>query len=204
MNRFISVAFLFASVCLHITSLSAQKKKLPEQILKVSLADFYLSTATVNFEKVMNDRMSLQLGGSATYQHVSLWEELKGTFSGFAVSPELRYYGRPYYSIMIEPIAPVGIYLSAWGRYEKARMTINTATEKVDILNGSAYAGGLLFGWQFWVKFNRQPRFLLDFGLGGGYRFTDYGGRFAEKGRLIAFKQRGILPKISFCAGLPF
>ena len=197
----ISIAFLL--ICHSVLSY-AQNGRSPEHTLKISLTDFYASTLTLQFENVMAKRFTVQIGSSIMYQQVSLWDNLKGTFKGFAISPEFRYYGRSYYSIMNEPIAPLGIYASIWGRYEQAGLKVETDAQKVELLGGKSYALGILLGWQFWLKFNKNPIFLIDFGMGGGYRFTDYSGRYGAKGRLISFKQKGVLPKLSLTVGIPF
>jgi Protein of unknown function (DUF3575) len=199
-------ALLFPALLLVINNGFAQSKRpkaLPSQIVKIELIDFALSTFTGRFERVFSDRTSLQLSGSGTYQQVTLWDGLTGTFSGFAFSPEIRYYARPYFSIMAEPIAPVGIYAGIWGRYSRASLRVETEALKAEFLGGESYAGGLVFGWQCWLKFRKKPVCLMDMGVGGGYRYTDYSGRYAAKSRLIVFKQKGILPRLSLSIGLP-
>ncbi|MEM1326210.1 MAG: hypothetical protein AAGI23_09665 [Bacteroidota bacterium] len=193
--------YILSSLFLLMTiSIWAQQK--PDRILKVDPFALFVSSVGVHVEQVISDQYSLQVGGSFTTQSVTLWEGLEGRANGYTLNFQGRRYFLPGYE-MAGSIAPEGVYLGIWGRYEHLDTKLRIGGDKADMLNGAAYSGGVLAGCQFWVRYKKRPLFLLDAFMGTGYKVADYSGRFAEAGRLIDYARSGIVPRLVVSVGMP-
>lgn len=197
MKKYILLSLLIISL---LSNSQAQDK--PERILKTDPLALLTSTIGLRLEQVMSGQYSLQIGGSVTSQSVTLWEGLEGRASGYTINFQARRYFLPGYETT-EHIAPEGVYLGAWGRYEHLDAKLKIGGDQADMLNGAAYSGGLLAGCQFWVRYRERPLFLMDAFMGGGYKVADYSGRFAERGRLINYARSGIVPRLVVSVGIP-
>ncbi|MEM0991990.1 MAG: hypothetical protein AAF847_07850 [Bacteroidota bacterium] len=188
-------------ICLSFTSIYGQNTK-PERIIKLDPFALFVSTIGVRFEQVMNGQYSVQVGGSYTTQSVTMWEGLEGRASGYTVNMQFRRYFLPGYE-SANRVAPEGVYIGAWGKYEHLDAKLRIGDDKADMLNGAAYSGGLMAGCQFWIKYKRRNLVLFDAFMGGGYKIADYAGRFAEQGRLIQYARSGIVPRFVVSVGMP-
>lgn len=192
---------LFLFLGLLGSSIQAQDK--PALIIKTDPLALFASRIGLRVEQVMNERYSLQAGGSFTAQSVTFWEGLEGRMSGYTINFQARRYFLPGYDKTMNQIAPEGVYLGIWGRYEHLNAKLKIGGDEADMLNGAAYSGGLLAGCQFWVRYRKRELFLLDAFMGGGYKVADYAGRFAEEGRLISYARSGIIPRLVVSVGFP-
>jgi hypothetical protein len=182
------------------TSGWAQQKA--ERILKADPLALFASSVGIRLEQVMSDQYSLQVGGSFTSQAVTLWEGLEGRANGYSINFQGRRYFLPGYETNGR-IAPEGVYLGIWGRYQHLDTKLRIGNDQADMLNGAAYSGGLLAGCQFWVRYQQRNLFMLDAFMGAGYKVADYSGRFAEAGRLIDYARSGIVPRLVVSVGFP-
>ncbi|MEM9889073.1 MAG: autotransporter outer membrane beta-barrel domain-containing protein [Bacteroidota bacterium] len=192
---------LFSIFILSASTIFAQSAK-PERIVKLDPFALFVSTLGVRFEQVMTGQYSIQVGGSYTTQAVTMWEGLEGRANGYTINMQLRRYFLPGYE-SVGRVAPEGVYIGAWGKYEHLNATLRIGDDKADMMNGSAYSGGLMAGCQFWIKYKRRNLLLFDAFMGGGYKIADYAGRFAEKGRLIQYARSGIVPRFVVSVGMP-
>lgn len=192
------IIFLFGSLSI----LCAQEMK-PERIIKIDPLALLASTIGMRVEQVLNDRISVQVGGSFTTQQVTMWEGLQGRAMGYTVNMQVRRYFLPGYETA-RTIAPEGVYIGAWGKYENLNASLKIGGEKADMLDGAAYSGGVMAGCQFWIRYKKRNLGLLDAFMGGGYKIADYSGRFSERGRLISYARSGIIPRFVVSLGLPF
>ncbi|MEL6943794.1 MAG: DUF3575 domain-containing protein [Bacteroidota bacterium] len=184
-----------------ITLIQAQDFK-PTRIVKVDPLALFASTISLRMEQVLNGEYSIQAGGSFTTQEVTMWEGLQGRAMGYTVNMQLRRYFVPGYE-MIQQVAPEGVYIGAWAKYEHLDAKLRIGDDQADMLNGAAYSGGVMAGCQFWIKYKKQDLALLDAFMGGGYKVADYSGRFSEKGRLINYARSGIVPRLVVSLGVP-
>jgi len=175
----------------------------PKQVLKVDPIAFFAATAKLDYERVLNDQITAQIGGAFTSQQITLWDDLAGRLNGYRLEGQIRRYFVPGMEIS-KPTAPEGVYLGVWAKYEALRASLKIGDDQADILNGGAYSAGLMGGCQFWMRYKKKPYALIDVFMGGGYKASDYAGRFAESGKLIQFNRSGIVPRFGFSLGLPF
>jgi len=185
-----------------IVIIQAQDFK-PTRILKIDPLALFASTISLRMEQVLDGQYSVQAGGSYTTQQVTMWEGLQGRASGYTVNMQFRRYFVPGYE-MIQRVAPEGVYIGAWAKYEHLDAKLKIGNDQADMLNGAAYSGGLMAGCQFWLKYKKHDIALLDAFMGGGYKVADYSGRFSEKGRLINYARSGIVPRLVVSLGVPF
>ena len=102
-------------------------------VLKTSLTSPFLKTWVLAYERVINDDMSAQLG--FYYTGSDLFD---GSFSGFAITPEFRYY------LSEEKVAPNGAFIAPFFRYQSFTVTDDVDAEGT--LN--VVGGGILIGIQ--------------------------------------------------------
>jgi len=102
-------------------------------VIKTSLTAPFLKTGLIAYERVINEDMSAQLG--FYYTGTSF---LDGEFSGFAITPEFRYY------LSEEKVAPNGAFLAPFFRYQSFTVTDGDGTEATMNVVG----GGILIGIQ--------------------------------------------------------
>lgn len=123
---FAAIAALF----LMSGSLNAQKT-----VIKMNLFSPLVKTYNFQLEQVIAEKKSLQLGFFYTGYEVS------GTgFSGFGITPEMRFY-------LSSHGAPKGWYVAPFLRYQnfKLKETISGQEEKATL---SSFGGGLILGGQ--------------------------------------------------------
>ncbi|MBC7923104.1 MAG: DUF3575 domain-containing protein [Ferruginibacter sp.] len=114
----------------------------PQNLLKINPLSIFTLTGSVAYERVINDRMSAQLGFFYTPPTVKLFDT---RFNGFGFTPEFRYY--PLESVA----APRGFYVAPYLRYQRFRLTYDDPDN--DQYDGSgvfsAFGGGVLVGGQW-------------------------------------------------------
>ncbi len=136
---------------------SAQEKK---NIIKTSLTSIFLKTVNLDYEHALNDNSSFQLGFYYTGTNLG-----GGSFNGFAITPEYRYY------LSGEKVAPNGPYIAPWVRYQ--HFSVNSGS-----VGGMDYAkatlsvisGGLCVGVQRTFK----DKITLGAYIGPGYYAPTY------------------------------
>lgn len=185
-----------------MTPLFGQYKPI-RKIVKIEPLALATSTLSVRYEQVMSQQFSVQLGGSFSDKAISFWDGLGGDVMGYSLNGQARYYFLPGYTTQ-EARAPEGMYVAAWGRYKYLRATMDIGGEQAEMLQGAAYSGGLLGGFQVWLRYKKHRLLLLDAYMGMGYKLADYNGRFAERGKLIAYTSSGLVPRFGVALGLPF
>lgn len=114
----------------------------PQNLFKVNPLSIFTLTASVAYERVINDRMSAQLGFFYTPPTIRLFNT---RFDGFGLTPEFRYY-------LLESVAaPKGFYVAPYLRYQRFRLTYDDPND--DRYDGtgtfSAFGGGVLVGGQW-------------------------------------------------------
>ncbi|MEZ4776197.1 MAG: DUF3575 domain-containing protein [Bacteroidia bacterium] len=166
--------------------------------IKTDPIDFALSTATVQYERFLPNQWSLQLGMSLTQFHTVVWDEVSVSVTGVGVTPEVRYYFRPYASSDV----PKGFFGGGWARYNTGKGTFDLESEGIhtDMMDVTAYSGGVLVGYQHII----WNRLCLEALAGGGYRSSKIEGRMAEAGEKIFFTRSGFIPKAGINVGIAF
>ena len=94
---------LLALAILFPVAINAQKTN----VVKTSLTSIFLNTGVLAYEKAINEDMALQLG--VYYTGASA---LDAKFSGFAITPEYRYY------LSSDKVAPNGGFVAPYFRYQ--------------------------------------------------------------------------------------
>lgn len=197
MKKIITLLYI---LCL-ITPLFAQQYDI-RGVAKIEPLALATSTLSLSYEQVISQQVSVQIGGGISMKNVELWEGLGGEVFGYTLRGQARYYFLPSYSKQ-QAYAPEGMYVGVWGRYNSLRATMDIGGESAEMLNGAAYSGGALGGFQVWIKHNKRALALLDVFMGVGYKLADYNGRFAERGKLIAYTSSGLVPRFGLSLGLP-
>ncbi len=121
---------LLAGVILSSGILNAQKTN----VVKTSLTSIFLKTYVVAYEKAINEDMAAQLG--FYYTSTSF---LDTEFSGYAITPEFRYY------LSDEKIAPNGPFIAPFFRYQNFTLSDQSSGESATF---TGVGGGILVGAQ--------------------------------------------------------
>lgn len=122
-------------LALPATRLKAQPVKF--NVIKTNLFSPIIRTYHLNYERVINEDMSGQLGFYYTGFHIA-----ETNLSGFGITPEYRYY-------LSEKAAPAGIYVAISPRYLSFSLTEeNTDSEA----SWSAFGAALNVGAQALLK----------------------------------------------------
>ncbi|MCB2378383.1 DUF3575 domain-containing protein [Hymenobacter sp. BT635] len=135
-------------------------------VVKVNIISPLVKTGSFFFEHKLNDNSSVQLGALVTS-----WKIEDTRFSGFAITPEYRFY------LSEKNPAPNGFYVGPFLRYQNLTVTDkftygdtngSMQTEEVEAkLN--TIGGGVVVGRQWIFK----ERFALDIFLGPSYNTGD-------------------------------
>lgn len=192
-----NIHLLFYILC-SFTPLFAQ-----HSIVKIEPLALAASSISLHYEQVFNEQISVQIGGSISNKNIEYWDGLGGEVFAYSLSGQARYYFLPGYANQ-KAHAPEGMYVAAWGRYHYLRATMEIGGESAEMLQGASYSGGILGGFQVWLRHKKQNLLLLDAYMGTGYKIADYDGRFAERGKLIAYTSSGIVPRFGLALGVPF
>lgn len=110
----------------------------PKTLIKLNLLSPLVRTGSFFIERAINDDSSVQLG--LLYTGFSI-EETK--FSGFAVTPEFRYYLSDKY------VAPRGVFIAPFARFQSFNLTEDISDGKATF---TSFGGGLLVGTQTMFK----------------------------------------------------
>lgn len=120
--------------------------EMPANLLKINFISLVAATGSFFYERVINERMSAQLGVQFT--------SYAGFFTGnerlrnFAFTPEFRYY-------LTSLEAPKGFYVAPFLRYRESSITgdVSVAGRKFDgKATVTSFGGGVLLGGQFLVS----------------------------------------------------
>ncbi len=147
---------LLLSAALLAAGLFANDAKAQSNVFKVNIFSPIVSTASVFYERAISDDKSVQLGFFYTGFKVT-----DTKFSGFGITPELRFY-------LSESNAPEGFYVAPFARYQNFTLT----NEFEDFSGGggttkseatlSTIGGGVIAG-KHWIF---KERISLDAFLG--------------------------------------
>ncbi|MCF8380331.1 MAG: DUF3575 domain-containing protein [Bacteroidales bacterium] len=121
---------LLAGLLLTSGLLNAQKTN----VVKTSLTSIFLKTYVLDYEKAFNEDMSGQLGFYYTG-----YSFLDVKFSGFAITPEFRYY------LSDEKTAPNGAFIAPYFRYQNFTLEDASTSETATF---TGIGGGILIGAQ--------------------------------------------------------
>jgi hypothetical protein len=159
-NFFALMLFIFAT-----TGLYAQKN-----VVKLNPLSLFILTGNGQYERVLHPNLSLSLGAFGTGARFDLLHLAKVGYSGWGLTPELRYYPKG--------LAPNGFYVGAYFRAQFYRAygsaavnirnpstgeTIGGRAEFLATVNG--LGGGALIGYQFIIA--KRVSIDLFLGLGG-------------------------------------
>lgn len=121
---------LLAVIIFCSSTLNAQKTN----VVKTSLTSIFLNTFVVAYEKALNEDMGAQLGFYYTGASA-----LDTKFSGFAITPEFRYY------LSSDKIAPNGPFVAPFFRYQNFTLEDSSSDETATF---TGVGGGILIGAQ--------------------------------------------------------
>jgi hypothetical protein len=133
-----------------------------QNVLKINPLSLALLTGNVQYERALNEAMSVQLGVFYTGFSTEI-EGIRLGYSGVGITPEFR-----YYVSNARQDAPRGVYLGPYVRYR------NISTSAGDDVDEGAWesnliGGGLILGHQ-WLF---GDAFVLDMFIGPGFRSTN-------------------------------
>ncbi len=147
---------------------SAQEKK---NVVKTSLTSIFLKTVNLDYEHVLNDNSSLQLGFYFTGTSLG-----GASFKGFAITPEYRFY------LSSSKVAPNGPYIAPWVRYQNFSVKSGSVGE-MDYAKAtlSVMSVGLAIGVQRTFK----DKITLGAYIGPGYYAPTY--KYEDNNQSIDF-----------------
>ncbi len=151
---FLSILMLGLSV---FTKAQAQDD--PQNIIKINLFSPVVSTASLFYERALNENSSLQLGLFYTGASID------GTkIRGFGITPEYRFY-------LSEKGNMQGFFVAPFVRYQNFQLTteIDEFNTEEDKATFNGIGGGLLIGGQWIFK----KRISLDIWAGPSYTAGD-------------------------------
>ena len=143
MKRTILITFICLTWCSFETNAQSN-------VFKINILSPVVRTASVFYERALNDQSSLQLGF-----FYSGYSDDDTKFRGFGITPEYRFY-------LSETPAPAGFYVAPFLRYQNFDLEDELTLDEAEY---SAFGGGLLIGRQ-WVF---KERVALDVFLGPAY-----------------------------------
>jgi hypothetical protein len=180
---------------------TAQSKEYPSNVIKINPLSLFLGAVNVQFEHKTGEKQSVQLG--AYYFN----NEFFGTrFSGFAFTPEYRFY--------LTDNSTKGLFVGPYVRYESLSVEVDYTTTTVDnngnliFVNdkakatGTGIGGGGIIGyqWQF-GRFALEPYFGLGF---SNYNYTYRDNATAAQFNLRRFESGIKLSRVGMSIGLTF
>lgn len=130
------IKLILLSILLVIFSLGATAQT-KSNVLKTNLFSPILKTYWLSYEHLLNESTGIQLG--FFYTGVGIGST---NFSGFALTPEARFY-------LSESAAPKGIYVAPGLRYSSFSLTDDGTTDKATY---SAFGAALIVGAQTLLK----------------------------------------------------
>ena len=121
-----------------------------QHVIKLNLFSPIVRTVSGFYENAFSETTSAQLG--FFYTGISIDDT---EFSGFGITPEVRFY-------LSETTAPEGFYAAPFIRYQNFDLTIEDTNARATLSN---FGGGLLIGKQWIFK----ERIALDAFIGPSY-----------------------------------
>ncbi len=121
---------------------------MPKNVLKLNILSLAVGTGSFFYERVLNEKMSLQLG--ASYTNIKNETILDVRYKGFTITPEFRYY-------LSSVEAPRGFYVAPFARYRRSDVTgtVNRNDQEIPAnAKLSAYGAGVMIGGQ-WIAAKR-------------------------------------------------
>lgn len=181
----------------------------PENVVKLKLVPLAFSMASIQYERVLNDYMSvaadLNLLFYSTTTTAGSLSSASLKYSGFGLSPEFRYYPSGN--------APAGFFLGPYLTYFGMGFKLEGAditgiSGKAEVSGISAFGGGLLLGWKWLIK----DAFAIETHLGLNYLNVNipdkidltYSDGRKETVTGIGFSAAGILPTGGLSLGYAF
>lgn len=156
-------------------SFGLNKSFAQKNVIKLNPLSIFVLTGNVQYERAINDKISLQLGGF--FGNVGLGfgvSEGEGdyNYTWFGITPEMR-----YYATHASRSAPAGFYMGPFVRYRQANVDFdvtvsdpNTGFETVAAeAKVSAISPGVILGYQFLLG----DVVALDFFLGPMFNIGD-------------------------------
>ena len=137
--------FVILCIVLFAINVSAQKT-----VIKVNLLSPLVRTGSFFLEHAIGEETSIQLGALFTG-----FKAGDTKFSGFAITPEFRYY-------LSESPAPKGMFIAPYLRYQSFNLEEEITASKATF---SGFGGGLLVGKQWIFK----ERISLELFIGPSY-----------------------------------
>jgi hypothetical protein len=116
--------------------------EMPQNIIKLNIPSLAVGTASLFYERVLNEQMSLQLG--ASYTSIKSDWLLNVRYRGYAITPEFRYY-------FSSTEAPRGFFVAPFARYRYSDVTGNINRDGQQLPANakiSAYGAGVMIGGQ--------------------------------------------------------
>jgi hypothetical protein len=113
----------------------------PQNLLKINPLSLFTLTTSVFYERIINERMSGQLGFFYTFPGITIAHT---SYRGFGITPQFRYY--------VSSEAPNGFYVGPYLRYQRFTLIYQETGKQFDGQSGTftAFGGGGLLGYQ-WV-----------------------------------------------------
>ena len=193
-NTYWMIAFgMFASISIasaqHKNSYSSRGLK---NVIKVDPVSPLQKSIYLAYEYTLEEDKSIQLLGGISRFDMTLWEELSGSFEGFKLIPEFRYY--PFERS----------YLAFWIKHQqyKGKLSgVEPGAEKTDFFHSRTNAVGVNLGFQSGIKGIEFPN--VDFYVGAGFQQTKVTAQIFEDDTQSILNTSGITWRIGVLLGIP-
>jgi hypothetical protein len=127
-----------------VRTASAQKN-----VIKINPLSLGLLTINMQYERALNEKMSLQLGSYYTGFSFTIDGEKSG-YKGFGITPEFR-----YYASHLKKEAPRGFFVGPFFRYQnwniKTEYDDGSGNTVTDSGTFQSYKGGVILGYQWLI-----------------------------------------------------
>lgn len=164
----------------------------------IAPASFVWSTLDLALERRLAERTSLLAQGQFGFRKIQLWEALGGNYFSYGGRLECRgYIGK---NARVQNGSLQGPYFAGWIKASTAQVNATLQQKDYTMVKSQTLVPGLGVGWKFPLS-RKWPNVTIDLLVGGGYRFGNVNGRYAEQSRSILFKDRGLAPAFGFRVG---
>ena len=153
------------------------------------------SMLDLGLERQMNNHISLLGQANIGLRKIQLWESLEGNYTAYGGRLEFRRYFSDNAAINHSSLS--GPYFSGWVKGSKAKVTATLQEKDYTLVESKSLTPGISMGWKFPLS-RKWTNLTLDISIGGGYRFGEVNGQYAEHSRSVLFKDNGLVPTVGF------
>jgi hypothetical protein len=175
-----------------------QQAQAQENIIKINPLALFVLTGNIQYEHVVNDMSSVQLGVFFTGFSFGSGADRVG-YSGVGVTPEYRF----YLTNKVRDV-PRGFYIGPYARYMNFSFDVQTNNGSGGTTGGkikmNSFGGGAILGFQF----VNDSGFVVDLFIGPGLKSTNWTGDPDQQDEVRFFSSSSIGFRSGMALGFAF